>query len=109
MRWKALIVGRLKALQVSVIRGSDQIGGSIIEVSTDGTRIILDVGAELDGRPSKAPMIEGLFQGAPTYDAVLISHYHADHLGLLDDVLKGIPVYMGEKALAVFAAELAYK
>lgn len=96
-------------MKINVIRGSDQIGGSIVEVAAGSTRIILDVGSELGEDVPKAPPVDGLFEGEPRYDAVLISHYHGDHVGLLDQVLPGIPVYMGEKAHAVYEAQLAYR
>lgn len=93
---------------VNVIRGSHQIGGSIVEVASGDTRIILDVGSELGEREPVAPELDGLFQGAPDCDAVLISHYHGDHVGLLDAVLADIPAYMGEKAFAVYRAQRTY-
>ena len=73
---------------VNVLRGGDQIGGSIIEVISDHAKIILDAGQNLEEKaPPEVPEIEGLFKGTPSYDAVIISHYHADHTGLLNNVL----------------------
>lgn len=48
-----------------------------------------------------APQIEGLFFGQACYDAVFISHYHGDHLGLCDQILPGIPLYIGKGAADV--------
>ena len=95
-------------MRVNVIRGSKQIGGSIIEVASEQTRLILDAGSELGESVPQPPDVEGLFCGAPAHDAVLISHYHSDHLGLLDYVLPSIPVYMGEKAYAVYERQCVY-
>lgn len=95
-------------MRVHMIRGGHQIGGSIIEVTSGSTRIILDVGSELGERVPVVPEVDGLFCGEPSCDAVLISHYHGDHAGLLETVLEGIPVYMGEKAFAVYQAQKAY-
>lgn len=95
-------------MEVRVIRGSNQIGGSIIEVASGMTKIALDVGSELGEAEPVAPSVDGLFEGEVSFDAVLISHYHGDHVGLVDDVLVGIPVYMGEKAFAVYRAQRAY-
>ena len=95
-------------MNIRIIRGQDQIGGSIIEVSSARARIVLDVGAELDEAEPAAPPVEGLFSGAPAYDGVFITHYHGDHMGLSDQVLPGIPVYMGERAAAVNRASAAY-
>ena len=83
-------------MKIHIHRGQNQIGGSIIEIASENTRIIFDVGINLDeGDEVEVPQIEGLFCGDPSYDAVIISHYHADHIGLLKYVLEEIPIYMG--------------
>ena len=88
---------------VNVLRGGDQIGGSIIEVISDHAKIILDAGQNLEEKaPPEVPEIEGLFKGTPSYDAVIISHYHADHTGLLNNVLPGIPIYMSDKTFQLY-------
>lgn len=86
-------------MRIHIHRGQNQIGGSIIEISSDNTRIIFDIGINLDeGNDINIPDIDGLFNGEPSYDAIVVSHYHSDHVGLLNYVLKDIPVYMGKKA-----------
>ena len=96
---------------------SHEIGGTIIELQSDGTRILLDAGYPLflDGKPidnkiSKLapaqllwlgvlPDIKGLYSwDKPSFDAVLISHAHIDHYGLLKYVNPAIPVYMSRGA-----------
>lgn len=96
------------SIDIRIHRGKDRIGGSIIEISTNHTRVILDTGIELDDDEAKAPDIEGLFIGEPRFDAVFISHYHGDHIGLLDKVLPDIPAFIGEKAAAVTNAARRY-
>lgn len=94
---------------VRIHRGQNQIGGSIIEVSTDSARVVFDIGINLDETECvKLPAIDGLFQGEPLYDAVIISHYHSDHIGLLNYVLDGIPIFMGKQAFAVVKAASNY-
>jgi len=93
---------------ITIHRGQNQIGGSIIEVSSDTTRIIFDAGFELDKQNQDAPKIEGLFYGQASYDAVIISHYHGDHIGLCDKILPEIPVYIGEAASRVTHAARSY-
>lgn len=96
-------------MYINIHRGQNQIGGSIIELATDSTRIILDVGINLDeGREVEIPKIEGLFCGDPTYDAVIISHYHSDHIGLLPYVLEEIPIYIGKQAYDIVQAAAEY-
>ena len=95
-------------MNIRIIRGQDQIGGSIIEVSSAKARIVLDVGAELDEAEPAAPPVEGFFSGTPAYDGVFITHYHGDHMGLADRILPGIPVWMGEGAAAVDRASAEY-
>ena len=85
-------------MEINIIRGQNQIGGSIIEVSSKNTKIILDVGSNLDDKEIVVPEIEGLFKGEAKYDGVLISHYHSDHEGLATKILPEIPIYMGEKS-----------
>lgn len=94
-------------MRVHIIRGKDQIGGNIIEISTEKTRILLDAGLELDGE-DKLPDIQGLFDSAG-YDAIFVSHYHSDHLGLVYHANKDIPVYMGEGCYNVIGAADRYK
>lgn len=85
-------------MKVKVIRGSHEIGGSIIEVDSKEAKIILDAGMELnESYPPKVPAVEGLFQGTAAYNAIIVSHYHQDHTGLLNNVVPGIPIYMTAK------------
>lgn len=97
-------------MKVKIHRGQNQIGGSIIEIMTDHVKIILDVGKELDESDHPAvPEIEGLFYGKPRYNAVFISHYHSDHVGLAKKILPDIPIYMGEKAFDIMKTSIEYR
>ena len=94
-------------MKVNIIRGKNQIGGNIIEISTEKTKILLDAGLELDGG-NTLPDIRGLFDYAG-YDAIFVSHYHSDHLGLVYRAHKGISVYMGEGCYKIVSASDRYK
>ena len=97
-------------MKINIIRGQNQIGGSIIEISTDKTKIVFDVGINLDeSEEIEIPKIDGLFCGKKKYDAIFISHYHSDHIGLLDYVLDDIPIYMGERAYKIVKAANEYR
>lgn len=93
---------------INVIRGQNQIGGNIIEVATKKTRILLDVGLELDDADIQFPNVEGLFSNA-SFDAVFVSHYHGDHLGLAYYIDKQIPLYIGEASYRIVKAADDYK
>lgn len=95
---------------VNVHRGQNQIGGSIIEIATENTKVIFDVGSNLEESDEiEVPQIEGLFCGDAVYDAVFVSHYHGDHIGLLPYVLQEIPIYMGRQSANIVEAVSKYK
>lgn len=51
-------------MNIIIHRGTDQIGGNIVEISTDTTKILFDVGLELDpDKNIELPGVEGLFEG----------------------------------------------
>ena len=95
-------------MEINIIRGQNQIGGSIIEVSSKNTKIILDVGSNLDDKEIVVPEIEGLFKGEAKYDGVLISHYHGDHIGLATKILPEILIYIGEKSYEIHKVTREY-
>ena len=97
-------------MNIIIHRGTHQIGGSAIEISTKSTRIILDFGNELSLDKKYIPEnldIEGVTAGVPNCDGIVISHYHMDHLGQLNSALPDIPLYMGElsKEIALIGSE----
>jgi ribonuclease J len=84
-------------MQLTIHRGSHQIGGSCIEVSSGDTRIILDAGLPLDPEDISTPEVPGLFgNDDPKIDALFLSHAHADHAGLIHASKKRVPVYLTE-------------
>ena len=97
-------------MNIVVHRGTHQIGGSAIEISTVSTRIMLDFGNELSLDEKYTPInlaIDGVTKGKPDCDGIVISHYHMDHLGQLTSALPEIPLYMGElsKEITLIGAE----
>ena len=97
-------------MNIVVHRGTHQIGGSAIEISTASTRIMLDFGNELSLDEKYTPInlaIDGVTKGKPDCDGIVTSHYHMDHLGQLTSALSEIPIYMGElsKEIALIGAE----
>ena len=97
-------------MNIIIHRGTHQIGGSVIEISTASTRIVLDFGNELslDEKYTSINLdINGVTKGIPDCDGIVISHYHMDHLGQLTSALPEIPLYMGKlsKEVAMIATE----
>lgn len=95
-------------MEINIIRGQNQIGGSIIEISSKSTKIILDIGSNLEDKEIVVPEIDGLFKGKAKYDGVLISHYHSDHVGLATRILHDISIYMGEKSYQIHKVSNEY-
>lgn len=74
-------------VSVSVHRGTHQIGGSITEIATKNTHLFIDFGLELTVDPENstdAEMIEMMRRAK--CDAVLFTHYHGDHIGLMEHI-----------------------
>jgi ribonuclease J len=88
-------------LKIIVHRGTRQIGGSCVEIESGGVRILIDLGTPLDskdpGDPGVRPDVIGVFAGFPDekpVDAIIISHAHQDHYGLVNQVRSDVPVYL---------------
>jgi ribonuclease J len=98
-------------VQVRIHRGAHEIGGSCVEVESNGSRVVLDVGrplwAEWDEQAA-LPLVPGLADGSDAGLAgLLISHPHMDHYGLIDQVDARVPLFIGQEAAALLkAAEL---
>ncbi|MCR5847620.1 MAG: MBL fold metallo-hydrolase [Lachnospiraceae bacterium] len=74
-------------VNIKIHRGTNMIGGSITEIYTENTHIFIDFGSESNPQPgnsSDLKMIEMI--NSSECDAVLFSHYHGDHVGLLKHI-----------------------
>jgi ribonuclease J len=94
-------------MRVRIHRGAHEIGGNCVEVEHDGQRIVLDVGRPLTaGWADDVPLpeIAGLEHDDETTLGVLISHYHPDHWGLVDQTRAGLPIHMGAATQRILAA-----
>lgn len=92
-------------MQIKIYRGTHQIGGCVTEIKTANARIIIDMGEELPSVDCKVQQpfeIDGVTSGTADCNAVLITHYHGDHVGMFERVLPNIPIYMGKVAKQIY-------
>lgn len=93
-------------MKIKILKGTNQIGGCITEITTDNAKIIIDFGEDLPDVSLKnnnnVPLIEGLTHGTKKYDAVFITHNHKDHIGLISNILPEIPVYVEKASKEIF-------
>jgi ribonuclease J len=74
-------------LNIKIHRGANEIGGTCVQLSSGNTTILIDVGLPLVDDGSLLTLPEGKI------DAVLISHPHQDHFGLIDLLPQDVPVF----------------
>ena len=83
-------------LNIKVHRGTHQIGGCVTEYEYDGWHLFVDYGEELPGAPKSGDIcVEGLTHGDLSKSALLITHYHGDHIGSITKLPKELPIFMG--------------
>ena len=84
-------------MKITIHRGTHQIGGCVTEYEYDGWRLFVDYGEELPGGPKSGDLhIEGLTHGDISKSALLITHYHGDHIGSITKLPKELPIYIGK-------------
>ena len=99
--------------ELTIYRGTHQIGGCCTEIIADGERILIDLGANLPD--SDAPirddeLIAKAFDGRPAV-GLLFTHPHGDHYGLYKKVPPNVPMYIGPMAkeiLEILVSRLDY-
>lgn len=88
-------------MEVRIIKGTNQIGGCITEITSDESKIVIDFGNDLDD--TKEPLeLDGLTFGKSRYNAVFITHSHIDHIGLIGKINEDIPIYVEENSLKIY-------
>lgn len=86
-------------MKITIHRGTNQIGGCVTEYEHNGWRLFVDYGEELPGGPTTGDLqVEGLTYGDLSKSALLITHYHGDHIGSITKLPESLPIYMGEVA-----------
>jgi ribonuclease J len=84
-------------MKVCIHRGTQEIGGTCIEIESQGKRIALDVGLPLEAVDSieSLPRVNGFREQHDSLLAVVISHSHLDHYGLARYLLPETQMIMG--------------
>lgn len=88
-------------MKLCIHRGTHQIGGIAVEIATEKTRILIDMGDELslDSNFVSAPLdIPGVTDANGRCNAVMFTHYHGDHTGQMTRIQGNIPLYAGALA-----------
>ena len=95
-------------MKIKIHRGLDQIGGCITEISTETSRVFIDMGRNLPGngenmtREQEKALVEGLFaQNKKEHEAVIYTHVHEDHVGMFGYVPEYVPQYIGEGGIHI--------
>ena len=106
----------MTSIKIIVHRGAHEIGGNCVEIATEKSRLIVDVGMPLSEmtedrsvrrkKPIRADLVErgiilpipGLFEAGPKIEGILLSHAHGDHFGLVNFTCPNIPVYLSRGA-----------
>jgi ribonuclease J len=92
-------------MNITIHRGTNQIGGCITEIESNRYKIFIDFGEELPGTENvnkELLPIEGLTCGDISKSALFITHYHGDHIGKICDVVADLPIYVGKTALEIY-------
>ena len=108
-------------MKIIIHRGNNEIGGSCVEVISENSRIVIDIGIPLINSNGDKfnlntysslsikeliykkvlPNIEGLYEDDISYkriDGIFISHPHIDHYGLFNYIREDVMYYIGEAA-----------
>jgi len=77
-------------MEILVHKGNYEIGGTCIQITSGSTTILLDIGLPLSSASTEVDVSN------MKVDAVLVSHPHQDHFGLMDRLPLCTPVCIGE-------------
>jgi ribonuclease J len=94
-------------MRICIHRGTKEIGGTCVEIESQGKRLVLDVGLPLDAPDADTfPLHPILGFEAPDDSllGVVISHPHQDHYGLAHRLPKETTFLIGKAAEAILDA-----
>lgn len=85
-------------LTITVHRGTEQIGGSCIEIAApNGERLILDAGKPLDAPRDAKDLLPSTLDKVGEA-SVIFSHPHMDHWGLINELPEHWSIWTGRKS-----------
>lgn len=91
-------------MKIKIYRGTNEIGGTCVELTADNGKVLwVDLGAPLD---STNPNVD---YAQSKLDALLISHPHQDHFGLMEKVGTNVPIFIGELTLDLINATKIFR
>lgn len=88
-------------LGYNILRGKDKIGENLIEITYGRTKVLVELGKALDGGDELDDAEKRVLKAR--HDAVVVSHYHADHAGLIE-YKNDCPIYIGNGAYRIIQA-----
>lgn len=81
-------------MNLTIYRGTNEIGGNCVELEYKETRILLDFGIPLEAMDMKNCKIEDFKPAIKSkYNAIFVSHAHLDHYRLLELIENNTPIY----------------
>lgn len=93
-------------MQLIIHRGANQVGGSCVELNNHDATMLIDVGLPLDhdfkDKPDShlpQPLFDKIINKEKNIDAVILSHAHLDHYGLVGMLPEGVPIYCGKASV----------
>jgi len=93
-------------MRVCIHRGTHEIGGTCVELESQGKRIVLDIGLPLDAEGPNIPLpaVPGFVEHDRSLLGVFISHPHLDHYGLVHRLPTDTPILIGPAARKILEA-----
>ena len=91
-------------MKIKIYRGTKEIGGTCIQLTADNGKILwIDLGSPLDESNTNVDYIKN------PADALLISHPHQDHFGLMENKGLDIPIFIGHVSLDLINATKIFR
>ena len=84
----------MNELTVNILRGENKIGENLIEITDKKSKLLLECGVAITPTEETRKIEECVLE--TLYDAIIVSHSHMDHAGLLKNKVQAKEIYMGK-------------